>query len=359
MPAPPAAAARTRSIDQRIGSGLRIEVDCHAVEEALQRNLRQHVRRGRQDARWQYKLTRQFTRAHQVPVARIGIGLAFTQRTQGGDARALDRRMVGVEPQHAVGQLQRPLVVARCLRTLHLLRQRIDATRQLRQPLGLFARRQRLQGRWIAVEPSQIAGKHTARRPRRLAVELLQERRARQMRRQRNACRNFVGSQTLVDIAQGLIVQIADAVAVVGQGLADQLRTDQRTGVARHQNLGIERPHRIQGIGPLARIAIRRAANRIEVRKRLVDVVARQQDAAIRQPHIDLVVGFTRRMHQLETDTSHGIFETIVELPGGTQGIDGAVLAQSQVRADADVDHFLLRQLRTVHAQRTLRDGGL
>ena len=119
-------------------------------------------------------------------------------------------------------------------------------------------------------------------------------------------CRKFDGfdqlvrRQPLVHTVYSLIKYRLNGVAIVGQCLFDSVRAAYGSRMAGHEMLRLLGEHLIETHGPFPDVPVRRTTDRIEVGKRLVEVVRWQQRSLLRQPHVNLVVRLADCMNQLD-----------------------------------------------------------
>jgi hypothetical protein len=172
------------------------------------------------------------------------------------------------------------------------------------------------------------------------------------VRRQADRHRQLVRRQPGVHAAHGLVVHVADRIPVVAQHGGYLRPARERPAMAGHQELGLVRADAVEAVGPLPRIAVRRAADRVEVREGLVEVVARQQRRAVRQPDEQRVVGLARRVLEPQADAGDGFLQHRGEGPRRPQDGQRAALAQPQERPHAEVAEGIAAEPVTVHAQR-------
>ena len=151
----------------------------------------------------------------------------------------------------------------------------------------------------------------------------------------------------LVDVAQRLVVQVLDRVAVVGQQVRDPVRALDRPPVMRDQDLRAERLQPVEPARPGHRVAKPGAAQRIHVGEGFVDRIGRQQHPGVGQPDRALVFGFRGDEVDLEPDAAGLAGIGLVEghrrrdegAPAGAlrraePGADGAGLADREPHAE-------------------------
>ena len=105
-------------------------------------------------------------------------------------------------------------------------------------------------------------------------------------------------------------------VAVPGQPPFDFVLAADRLSVARQHELRLERQHRVQRVDVLERPARRRAAQCVEVWKRLVVVVADERGLELRNPDGQVIGRLARRVNQLELHVADGQRVALVERAG-------------------------------------------
>ena len=81
--------------------------------------------------------------------------------------------------------------------------------------------------------------------------------------------------------------------------------------MARDQDLGFKVPHLIEAAHPFNGITIRGSADGVEVRKGLVEVISREKNFPVGQPHHELVVRLSWGVNELQIDTSDRHVEVV------------------------------------------------
>ena len=130
----------------------------------------------------------------------------------------------------------------------------------------------------------------------------------------------------------------------------DALAAAQRTGVAGHQELGVQGADLVQAGGPLLHVPVIGAADGVEVGEGLIDVVAAEHHLLLRQPYEQLVLGLAGGVHQFQLDAGDGGFQALIHGVVRRQGEQRALFADAQMGADAVVDALALGQMVAEHA---------
>ena len=125
----------------------------------------------------------------------------------------------------------------------------------------------------------------------------------RQLWWQADAVRQFVDCHAGIHALARPVDDMANGVAIVGQGVTDDVGTEQRFGVTRAEHLGIEPHQQIHRIGPGIEVAIGGPADGIEIREGTVEIVAREQNPLLRVPDNHVIRCFAGGHDKFKIDT--------------------------------------------------------